>query len=295
MPATFIFQGNPDRFDIDGYLARAKERISWLMTSSYKEITAEDQVFIWRAKGTKRLHESYGIIAECIAEGPASERVDDPHAMEFWTENEGTTVAYRVWLRLVRLAERGLPLDQKQIANNPVLASTGPLGYKAGTNYKLKPNESEELNKLWGKLAEETDTEKIGQRFAAQVSTFEKNFSLDRLMEEYRRGLSKAADKPAKTQVSAFVFQRSALVKAIARVRAKFRCEVPECVTPSFPTFSDEPYSEVHHLLRLADGGKDTIENVVCVCANHHRELHVGKRREDLTNLLRSVRTCLLT
>ncbi len=266
-----------------------KSALSWLMTSSYKEIAAGDQVFIWRARGTKRPHESYGIIAECIAEGPASERADDPNSMEFWTKDEGKAVVYRVWLKVIRLAERGLLLDQRQIASNPILASTGPLGYRAGTNYKLRPNESEELNRLWGKLVEETDTEKIGQRFAAQVSIFE-NLSLDRLMREYRRGLPKTSHQPARTQVSTFVFQRSALVKAIARVRAKFRCEMPECVTPSFPTISDEPYSEVHHLLRLADGGKDTIENVVCVCANHHRELHVGRRREELTKLLRTVR-----
>jgi hypothetical protein len=85
------------------------------MTSSYKEIKAGDQVFIWRARGSKRLYESYGIIAECVAEGSASVRSDDLDAMKFWTENEGTTEAYRVWLRPIRIAERGLLLDQKQI------------------------------------------------------------------------------------------------------------------------------------------------------------------------------------
>jgi hypothetical protein len=120
LPTTFIFQGNPDRFDIDGYLAQAKGRISWLVTSSYKEITAGDQVFIWRARGSKPLYKSYGIIAECVVEGSASIRSDDPESMQFWTENEGTTEEYLVWLKLIRVAEKGLLLDQKQIANNPV-------------------------------------------------------------------------------------------------------------------------------------------------------------------------------
>jgi hypothetical protein len=96
-------------------------------------------------------------------------------------------------------------------------------------------------------LIESTYIEKLQQQFDSEVSIFEK-LSLDRLIEEYRRGLSKTADRPARIQVSTFVFQRSALVKAIARVRAQFRCEVPDCATPSFPTISDEPYSEVHHL-----------------------------------------------
>jgi hypothetical protein len=290
LPTTFIFQGNPDRFDIEGYLAQAKGRISWLMTSSFREIRAGDQVFIWRAKGSKRLYESYGIVAHCIAEGAASKRTDDPDSIQFWRENEGTNVAHRVGLRIISITDGGLLLDHKQIADNPVLVRTGPLGYRAGINYKLKPNEAAELHLLWAKFIETTMyKEKIEQTFDSQVSIFEK-FSLDRLIEEYRSGLSRSADGPVRTRVSTFVFQRSALVRAIARVRADFRCEIPNCVTPSFPTLADEPYSEVHHLLRLADGGRDTIDNVVCVCANHHRELHVGSQREVLTNQLRSVR-----
>jgi hypothetical protein len=126
------------------------------------------------------------------------------------------------------------------------------------------------LNELWDNFIGVTYAENIQKQFDSQASVFEK-LSLDRLIEEYRRSLSEITDRPARAQVSTFVFQRSALVKAIARVRAQFRCEVPDCATPSFPTISEEPYSEVHHLLRLADGGKDIIENVVCVCANHHR------------------------
>ncbi len=33
---------------------------------------------------------------------------------------------------------------------------------------------------------------------------------------------------------------------------------------------------EVHHVIRLADGGSDTINNSVALCPNCHRELHFG-------------------
>ena len=36
-----------------------------------------------------------------------------------------------------------------------------------------------------------------------------------------------------------------------------------------------EPYLEAHHVIRLADGGKDTIDNVVAICPNCHRKVHV--------------------
>lgn len=38
-------------------------------------------------------------------------------------------------------------------------------------------------------------------------------------------------------------------------------------------------YLEVHHLRPLAEGGSDTVQNAVAVCANCHRELHFGRDR----------------
>ena len=36
-----------------------------------------------------------------------------------------------------------------------------------------------------------------------------------------------------------------------------------------------EPYLEAHHVKRLADGGRDAIDNVVAICPNCHRKVHV--------------------
>ena len=46
-----------------------------------------------------------------------------------------------------------------------------------------------------------------------------------------------------------------------------------------------EPYLEEHHIKRLADGGTDTIDNVVAICPNCHRRMHVLNREEDLLKL----------
>jgi 5-methylcytosine-specific restriction protein A len=32
----------------------------------------------------------------------------------------------------------------------------------------------------------------------------------------------------------------------------------------------------VHHLIRLADGGDDTVDNAVAACPNCHRQRHFG-------------------
>lgn len=35
------------------------------------------------------------------------------------------------------------------------------------------------------------------------------------------------------------------------------------------------PYLEEHHVVRLADGGADAIDNAVALCPNCHRRVHV--------------------
>jgi hypothetical protein len=90
------------------------------------------------------------------------------------------------------------------------------------------------------------------------------------------------ADRPGSRAARRTVFERDPLVIAIAKVRAEFQCEVVGCAHPSFNGKDHKPYREVHHIQPLADGGVDTIDNVVCLCPSHHREAHFGESREAL-------------
>ncbi|MGX7005677.1 HNH endonuclease [Caballeronia sp. KNU42] len=90
------------------------------------------------------------------------------------------------------------------------------------------------------------------------------------------------ADRPGSRPARRTVFERDPLVIAIAKVRAGFQCEVVGCAHPSFNGRDRKPYCEVHHIQPLADGGVDTIDNVVCLCPSHHREAHFGESREAL-------------
>jgi predicted HNH restriction endonuclease len=85
-------------------------------------------------------------------------------------------------------------------------------------------------------------------------------------------------------------YERSALVVAIAKVRADNRCELPNCAYPAFVDMDGIPFTEVHHIEPLSDGGEDVLENVACLCPAHHREVHVGRRATELTAVLRAVR-----
>ncbi|WP_414449152.1 HNH endonuclease [Burkholderia sp. 22PA0099] len=49
------------------------------------------------------------------------------------------------------------------------------------------------------------------------------------------------------------------------------------CERPApFRRPNGSPYLEVHHRVRLADGGDDTVENAIALCPNCHREHHFG-------------------
>ncbi|MFV3370974.1 HNH endonuclease [Pseudomonas sp. NY15435] len=41
-----------------------------------------------------------------------------------------------------------------------------------------------------------------------------------------------------------------------------------------------KPYPEVRHVVRLADGGEDTVENAIAICPNCHRLRHFGLVRD---------------
>ncbi|MBB5400560.1 HNH endonuclease [Paraburkholderia youngii] len=87
--------------------------------------------------------------------------------------------------------------------------------------------------------------------------------------------LRQASMRPEQQLVLSRVFKRNPYVIAEVLLRAAGICE--SCRGPAPFTRADgRPYLEVHHLIRLADGGDDTIENAIAVCPNCHRERHFG-------------------
>ena len=64
-------------------------------------------------------------------------------------------------------------------------------------------------------------------------------------------------------------------------------CELCEKPAPFYRTTNNQPYLEVHHIVRLSDGGPDTPDNTVALCPNCHRRIHFGSTRiEDQKFLL---------
>ena len=91
--------------------------------------------------------------------------------------------------------------------------------------------------------------------------------------------------EPEKTYTIVTNFVRDPKVKAWVLKEANGRCECCEVGAP-FTTAELEPFLEVHHLRRLADGGSDTVSNAIALCPNCHREIHYGVNKTTLANSL---------
>ncbi len=145
-----------------------------------------------------------------------------------------------------------------------------------------------DYSRLWGSTTIEQSAGAAASSLDAEVERLSKK-PLDELMSAYQR--QQRERKVARRRATTVVYDRRPIVVTITRSRAGFRCEAPECTSTAFIGNDGKPFTEVHHLVRLADGGPDTIDNTVCVCPNHHRELHHGADRGRLTETLVQLRT----
>ncbi len=92
---------------------------------------------------------------------------------------------------------------------------------------------------------------------------------------QYR--ISQSNKKLKRIRVYSYTYQRNPDIVAEALFRANGICE--DCNKPApFNRASDgTPFLEVHHIKSLANGGEDTLENVLALCPNCHRKKHYGE------------------
>ncbi len=80
------------------------------------------------------------------------------------------------------------------------------------------------------------------------------------------------------------VRKQEPLAPAHARHPARGICQL--CNQPApFCTRDGEPYLETYHIHRLSEGGEDVMENIVLLCPNCHRKMHVLDLPEDVAKL----------
>jgi 5-methylcytosine-specific restriction protein A len=121
--------------------------------------------------------------------------------------------------------------------------------------------------------SKQLDKEVFDRKFEKQIS---ESIKIDKKVRDERLKQITAV-KPEKVEVVSMAFKRNADVVATVLDRANGICELCKQDAPFLRAKDNSPYLEVHHKVKLADGGNDTVENAIAVCPNCHRKLHHGQ------------------
>ena len=101
---------------------------------------------------------------------------------------------------------------------------------------------------------------------------------------EVKERAARGRRQPGSRNVSSQQYDRDPWISEYAKRLANGVCQLCNKQAP-FNKSGGEPYLETHHVIWLARGGEDTIENTVALCPNCHRKMHVLDRTEDVVYL----------
>lgn len=252
---TWIFQGNPDKFNIDEYLGNPHE-IYWSVTRPkyQKDIAIGDEVYIWRAKG------SHDAVSGIVAFGVVNEECnplnfnDDLLSKPF---SETSDVKAGVAIKEVRLSPQEGMLTSEDLLKDPVLSTMRILTARVGSNFLLSDIQSQLIKNYWDGL---------NLKIIEQDDDF-----LPSTEGQIQLRLHKVRERDPKLRKKAIEF--------FTRKNGRIFCEV--CKFSFEEKYGDlgKGFIEVHHLKPISkykDDEKTYMENLKLVCSNCHSMIHKG-------------------
>ena len=130
-------------------------------------------------------------------------------------------------------------------------------------------------------IGEQTIPETLLSKYIKDKKKTAEKLSLTDLQ---KRAEQNESDKLSSRKVTSNIYIRDAFVSEFAKRRANGRCQLCGEKAP-FNNREGTPYLECHHIEWISEGGSDTIENIVALCPNCHRKMHVLNFPEDKNKL----------
>lgn len=118
--------------------------------------------------------------------------------------------------------------------------------------------------------------EVLGEENFRESEMKELKKALGRSAQDRKMRLETANPMPEQVFVRVKAFRRNQDVVAEVLLRANGYCEGCNQAAP-FLRVNGTPFLEVHHVVMLAHGGMDTVENAIGLCPNCHRKRHYGQ------------------
>lgn len=88
-------------------------------------------------------------------------------------------------------------------------------------------------------------------------------------------------EKPVEIETTVKVVKRDPYIAQYAKERANGICQLCGKEGP-FIGKNGKPYLESHHIVSIADGGADSIENTIALCPNCHRKMHHAPEEHEV-------------
>jgi predicted HNH restriction endonuclease len=267
---TWIFQANPDTFDINSYLeSRFTESapIRWVVRQNSTSVQAGDNVFIWRSAGKKR-GES-GVIASGTILTEPEIMADDSGGL--WSAGK-SSAELRVVIELheMRLSPEEGMLRAQDFSTDPSFQQLRILRLRSETNYLLTADHGSQLMILWNSEADQLKK----QGFNVGFSEGEKKERM-----HMRRERNRKLVHLAKSQ---FIAKHGRLF-----------CEA--CGFNAHSSYGIDPDKliEAHHKVAVSEleaGSYTRVEDLLMLCPNCHRAVHHRRPWLSMDELLALIR-----
>jgi hypothetical protein len=256
LTGTWLFQGNPSRFDIDDYVSRYSY-VYWSAPRGRASMALGDRCVLWRAG-----RDAGAIATGRIAELPTRKdevRLPDSLGDDLWRHDADSPDDFKVGIEVdeYRLDEDAEFVPRSALLANPVLASSTIIKMPNGTVFRFSEEETREFWLLWrGDAAPSSDrayeavegTRRLRQHYARERCRT--------LIEKKRADFARRNDGRVFCEVCRFDF------------------------ATQYPSRLGEGFIEVHHLSPLStqdEPRKTTLDDLLLVCANCHRMIHRTK------------------
>lgn len=268
--ACWIFQGNPDDYDLDEYFRTQSYVYWWTRHGKHqREMRTGDQVFFWRAAGNKTKAVAGIVGYGQVAEEPVVRR-SVLHTKflrdDLWhgIKPDPSGFVAGIVLSDVRLTQRDGMLTRHAVAIHPTLGELGVIKVGTGTNFRLEPEHTTALIELWGAGASPAHrTGPLGSPEGRIMYKIHKERERD-------PALARRKKSDYKTE------------------RGFLACEICEWKGEDQYGALGEDLVEVHHLRPISDmkpGERTRLEDLMLVCPNCHRAVHRGDPDDNLKTL----------
>ena len=263
----WLFQGNPDQFDVNGYLQKS-DQIYWSVTVKkyQREISLGDIVFLWRAQGKKRTASGVVAKATVIEECKPKSDLNNPTWLydELWNKGSSEKSDIKVGLRVE--SYRLQPVDNMitlgDFKADPVLRASRIVRVRVGSNFPLSEDEAQRIESLWGSTYDNIEDGYTGKEGKIL-------YKIHRYREREKS-------------------LRPKYIEQYLKSHEVMQCELCELEPTTIYQDLGGNLLEVHHMIplhKLGDEAETRLDDLMLVCPNCHSALHKGDAEDNLKTL----------